>query len=277
MYIVFDIGGTHIRIGVSLTGEKIEEQLVVPTPPDFDQGVATIKDAAIKLTKGKSIAGSSGAIAGVLAGSRQKLFTSPNLLGWVGRSLSDALQAEWGVPVSLNDAALAGLAEATIGAGIGSPIVAYVTVSTGIGGARIVQGKIDATTYGFEPGQHIIDIDHSACPTCRQPGTLEHYASGSGLRYRFKQEPSMITDTAVWQEATHWLAVGLHNLTMFWSPSVIVLGGALILKQRIALSELQVEFEKVSKIFPILPALKMAELGSDNGLLGALAYIQTKR
>lgn len=278
MYIVLDIGGTHIRIGVSLTGAKIEEQLVIPTPPDFEQGMAAIKSAMVTLTKKKSIAAVSGAIAGVLDRSHKKLLTSPNLPGWVGHSLGEAMEKEWGVPVYFhNDAALAGLAEATMGAGQGSAIVAYVTVSTGIGGARIVQGKIDAATYGFEPGQHIIDIDHSACSACRQPGTLEHYVSGNGLRYRFKQDPATITDAAVWQEVTRWLATGLHNLIMFWSPEVIVLGGPLILKQRIGFEELQAELHTISHVFPTLPYLKVAQLGADNGLLGALIHLQTKQ
>ena len=61
---------------------------------------------------------------------------------------------------------------------------------------------------------------------------------------------------------------------MFWSPEVIVLGGALMLERRISLPELQSEFKTVSQIFPKVPALKLAQLGSDNGLLGALASLQ---
>src|SRR6185436_9338463 len=47
-------------------------------------------------------------------------------------------------PVYLeNDAALCGLGEASVGAGQGSKIMVYLTISTGVGGARIVGGKID--------------------------------------------------------------------------------------------------------------------------------------
>ena len=60
-----------------------------------------------------------------------------------------------------NDSDLDGLGEATVGAGKGFNIVAYITVSTGIGGVRIVGGKIDVSTYGFEPGHQIIDADGS--------------------------------------------------------------------------------------------------------------------
>lgn len=275
MYVVFDIGGTHLRVGVSRDGKKIDDQTTVPTPGNFEDGVATIRRLVAELGKGQPITQAGGASAGVVDKATGTLTTSPNLPGWVGHSVREALAGAWQVSVSLqNDAALAGLAEATIGAGKGKNIVAYVTVSTGIGGARIVHGKIDVATYGFEPGQHIIDVDNSACPTCRTPGTLEHYASGSGLKYRLDRDSEEITDMAVWQEATRYLAVGLHNLMMFWSPDIIVLGGSLILTQRIGLPELQAEFEKVSHVFPTLPPLKMAELGSDNGLLGVLAYLK---
>lgn len=276
MYVVFDIGGTNMRVGVSTDGKKIDKQATVPTPENFEDGVSTIMRLAAEFGEGQAITAAGGASAGVMDAATGTLVTAPNLPGWVGHSVRAALTATWQVPVHLqNDAALAGLAEATFGAGKGSPIVAYVTVSTGIGGARIVHGKIDAAIYGFEPGQHIIDVDNSACVQCRTPGTLEHYASGSGLKYRFDRDPEEITDMAVWQEATRYLAVGLHNLTMFWSPDVIVLGGALILEQRVGLPGLQAEFEKISHIFPTLPPLKMAELGSDSGLLGALAHLQS--
>jgi glucokinase len=50
-----------------------------------------------------------------------------------------------------------GLGEAVFGAGKGREIVVYMTISTGVGGARIVGGKIDASAMGFEPGHQIID------------------------------------------------------------------------------------------------------------------------
>lgn len=278
MYVVFDIGGTHLRVGVSRDGKKLDEQTTVPTPARFEEGIAQITRLVAQLGKGQAVTAAGGASAGVIDAPTGRLVTSPNLPEWVGHSVSETLHATWDIPVQLhNDAVLAGLAEAIAGAGQGSSIVAYVTVSTGIGGARIVHGKIDTTTYGFEPGQHIIDIDGSACPQCRVPGTLEHYVSGSGLKYRLGQDAEHITDSAVWQEVTRWLAVGLHNLTMFWSPDVIVLGGGLMENQRVSMPELQSEFAKVSRIFPQLPALKLAQLGSDNGLIGALAHIQTNK
>ena len=40
-----------------------------------------------------------------------------------------------------NDANVAGLAEALVGAGKDKSVVYYVTISTGIGGALIVDGK----------------------------------------------------------------------------------------------------------------------------------------
>ena len=60
-----------------------------------------------------------------------------------------------------NDTAVVGLGEAHRGAGIGYNIVTYITVSTGVGGTRIVDGRIDRRIYGFEPGHQTIDIDNS--------------------------------------------------------------------------------------------------------------------
>lgn len=42
------------------------------------------------------------------------------------------------------------LAEMGRAAGKGPAIIAYITISTGVNGVRIVDGEIDRATYGFE-------------------------------------------------------------------------------------------------------------------------------
>ena len=64
----------------------------------------------------------------------------------VAKTLSDAL----GLPVFMdNDANVAGLAEALVGAGKNEPIVYYITHSTGIGGALVVNGKVISGKSGY--------------------------------------------------------------------------------------------------------------------------------
>ena len=91
------------------------------------------------------------------------LVNAPHLPGWIRKPFSERLKAELACPVFLeNDSAIVALGEAHHGAGKGDDIMAYLTVSTGMGGARIVHGAIDVNVFGFEPGHQYIDFDTSA-------------------------------------------------------------------------------------------------------------------
>ena len=80
------------------------------------------------------------------------------------------------------------------GAGKGEEIVAYIKVSTGIGGVRIVDGKIDRNILGFEPGYQIIDPTGTLCPICDSAGHLKSHVSGAALEARFNKRAYKITD-----------------------------------------------------------------------------------
>ena len=102
-----------------------------------------------------------------------------------------------------NDAALVGLGEATDGAGKGSAILAYVTISTGVNGARIVDGQIDRATYGFEIGEQYVDDSAR---------TFEELVSGRAIAARFNIPPRELgKDHPVWDELARFTARALHN------------------------------------------------------------------
>jgi len=62
--------------------------------------------------------------------------------GWTGADIVGTLQSALGCAVALDtDVNGSGLAEATLGAGRGLDVVAYVTVGTGVGGGLIVRGQ----------------------------------------------------------------------------------------------------------------------------------------
>ena len=48
-----------------------------------------------------------------------------------------------------NDANVAALAEALVGAGKGLPSIFYTTISTGIGGCAVIDGKTVSGKHGF--------------------------------------------------------------------------------------------------------------------------------
>ncbi len=170
--------------------------------------------------------------------------------------------------------AMVGLGEANYGAGRGKDIVVYMTISTGVGGVRIVKGNVDESAMGFEPGHQIIDPDNTLCPTC-DGNDLEAYVSGTSIEKRFGKKPYEIQDDAVWDELAKFLAYGLHNTIMHWSPDIIVLGGSMMKEVGIPLPAVRTHLSGIMKIFPTLPQIEKAELADFGGLYGALYFART--
>ncbi|MBI3685115.1 ROK family protein [Candidatus Azambacteria bacterium] len=266
------MGATNTRLAV-FDGKKMSAPRFLPTAGEFDEQIAQMRDAAFSfLPKGKKIAVAAGGVPGPLSKDKTTLVNAPNLGGWIGKPLRKKLEEILCAPVRLeNDAALAGLGEAVFGAGRGKSIVGYITVSTGVGGARVVNGKIDENAMGFEPGGQIIRPDAN-----EGNGSLGEYISGAALERRFGKKPEHIADEAVWREAARVLAVGLHNTIVHWSPDIVVLGGSVMLN-KIPFDEVVLLLKARMKIFPRLPEIRKATLGDFGGLWGARALLSQKK
>jgi len=270
MYLLFDIGGTNIRLSFSKNGLDIGESIIVATPSNFDSAIDVIFSAAKTIGAYGNITRAAGGIAGVFNAEKSTLERSPNLLGWIGKPLKVRLEQALGVPVFFeNDAAIVALGEAHYGAGKNFSIVEYLTVSTGVGGARVVDGIIDERSVGFEPGQEIITVENEG------PVTLENTVSGKAIEKRFGKKPKEVVDPFVWEELAEKLAYGVYNTIVLWSPDVVVLGGPMITGDpAIPISRVEFHLARILKIFPKPPVIKQAELGVLGGLWGALEFVK---
>jgi len=264
MICVFDIGGTKMRVAVSQDGKSLGKKVAFETPSNYSDGILLLVKTVNALVGDDSLTKVAGGVPGLFDGEHKKLIRSPNLSDWQGKDISGDLQAKLRVPVFIeNDAALVALGEAKYGAGNGFPIVGFITVSTGVGGARIVDGRIDAHSLGFEPGHQIIDKETNL--------TLEDLVSGKSFEKKYSKKPKEITEEKVWMEAAHHLAVGLVNVIELWSPSVLVLGGPMILgNPAIPYEQIIRNVQEISK--DPAPEIKKAILGDDGGLLGAIEF-----
>ncbi|MDP3963631.1 MAG: ROK family protein [bacterium] len=279
MYLLFDIGGTNMRLAVSKDGKGFGEPVIVPTPQNFSSGIGEIARIAKELSGGEAITNGAGGIAGPLDRQRAMLVNAPHLSDWAKKPLKAELEKALTAPVHIeNDAAMVGLGEAVYGAGKGHGIVVYITVSTGIGGARIVNGRIDSSAYGFEPGHQIIQFDSAiTCPGCGGAGHLEGFTSGTAVERKYGKKPHDVTDEAVWDEVAKYLAIGLNNTIVHWSPDAVVMGGSMMIKKPgVDINRVREYIDKTLTIFPNKPELKLAELGHVGGLWGALAYLNSK-
>jgi len=257
-HIVFDIGGTNVRVARVCDGviEHIEK---APTPTTAREGITLLGALARKACREGQMTLACGGFAGVLVDGI--VFRAPHLPSWNDTPLQRLLEKELGVPTRVfNDASLGGLGEMHHGAGKGASIGVYITVSTGIGGVRIVDGNIDRATYGFEIGHQLIN------------GTpLEMLASGSALRECFHEEPGQFSNTHALSTMADALGDGIYNTILHWSPDTIVLGGHMIVGSNpIPLSRIISRVTERLTLFPKVPRIVAATLGDTATLLGAI-------
>lgn len=275
MLLLFDIGGTKTRIALAYQEEVIKESIML-TPKDPNEALDSIIKIYYEFSQNEAITAGAGGFAGVFDANKDTILHASNLPEWNGFSLKSRLEEVLEIPILLeNDSSLSGLGEAVYGAGKGYGIVMYITVSTGVGGARIVDRKIDSSHFGFEPGHQYIDFDKSHSTKVLY-GTLEKYISGTALRDRYLDEPEDIDNVQVWQEVEELLAYGLINSIVHWSPEVVVLGGGLINSRKIDLQNVTSLVEKNLYIFPEPPVIKLSELHDKSGLYGAIALLQER-
>lgn len=282
-YAGIDLGGTKI---LTFLGNE-ERQILskVKTSTEAAKGVDSVIEKMIKTVEtacnqaGISIADLSGLGIGV-PGPVNKItglvYDCPNLKDWKDIEVKKIFSEKLEIPVNVeNDARAAGLAEARIGAAKGYGHVFYITVSTGIGGAVIVDGKIfhGSTGAAGEFGQMKL-LDGSV---------FESHFSGPAIKEKFGVETEMISQLVKEndpgaQNALEHLVNGigtyLANITTLLNPDIIVIGGGVsnigdlfikpvekLVKER--------AFSISSKDIKVV----RAGLGSDSGAYGALELV----
>jgi glucokinase len=262
MFLLFDIGGTKSRFAVSDDSLSFDEPIIIDTPANYTQGILAFDDCVQKVTRGRKIDKAIGGFPGTLTD--QKVFKSPNLPDYEGKLLGYELERIFGVrPIIENDADLATLGEAVYGAGKEFDIVAYITVSTGIGGGLVIDKKIQKKKYGFEPGHQIVNY--------KTKEVLHDLISGTALSKKYHKPAKEIKEPEVYEWISEVLGVALTNTVVHWSPDVLVMGGSIT--KDIDIAEVEEQIKKNLHIFPEIPVIKRAELGAYNGIWGALALV----
>ena len=254
-YIVFDIGGTNMRVAAA-TKEALGEIKKVPTPKDFEEGVTTFLTLAKEEAKGVMIVGAAGCVAadtidenGVMGGAR-------NLPKWQGFNIVHAFSDGLGVQVKIvNDTALVGLGELFVGAGKGATALVYVTVSTGVGAAYIVGGVVKGA--GGTSWVKIAGVD------------LESQISGTAVKKKFGIEPKDLESLEERNKLADTLAEGLEKILEKWPADTIVLGGSMIVGVNpVPIEQVRASLGALLKE-RYVPNILMATLGDNGGLEGA--------
>lgn len=184
-----DLGGTQIRVAV-LQGAELRSRVSLPTGATAtpQQVIPRIHTAIQQVLESAStaldqLAGIGVCVTGPLDSRTGVVFASPNLPDWQNIPLRSIFEAYYGLPIFIeNDANAAALGEYAFGAGRGCKDLVYLTVSTGIGGGVIVDGKLMTGTSGAaaELGHITIDRKGERC-NCGNIGCLESIASGTAI------------------------------------------------------------------------------------------------
>lgn len=257
MYVLVDIGGTKTRVAGAKGTDRFEEPVIFSTPQKYDDALEKIEGAA---------RGISADIERIVVGKPG----TENLPAWAGKSFSHDLAARIGAPVHVeNDTALVGLGESVYGAGRGAALLAYVTVSTGVNGVRIVDRNIDRSCEGFEIGGQYLSMGE-------EPQTLEDLVSGKAIAARFgvHSPKDLGRDHPVWEELARTVAFGVHNTILHWSPERLVLGGSMFNEIGISVSRVEAHVREIMRKFSTIPRIVHSELGDTGGLWGALAHLK---
>lgn len=184
-YIGVDLGGTNIRAAV--VDEEGRILCMEKTRSNPERGAEPVMETMISLIESldgyEECEGIGMGIPGPINTAEGKIIVSTNLPKLIGFPIADYISRHFGKPAYMdNDVKVAALGEAVQGAGKGYPIVYYVTISTGIGGALVINQKVVSGQNGHagEIGNICIDRNREKY-NILNAGAVENEASGTAI------------------------------------------------------------------------------------------------
>jgi glucokinase len=263
LVIGIDIGGTGTKFGIVDRDANVlfSDEISTRTHNKVENYIDDLHDALFVLIEK---AGGPGRIKGIGVGAPNGNFYTgtieyaPNL-PWKGIiPLAKLLADKFKLPVTLtNDANAAAIGEMTYGAAKGMRDFIMITLGTGVGSGIVANGQLIYGHDGFagELGHTIIIPDGRLHPGTGKHGSLESYASATGVRYTALEflektntdsllrkvpaeelDSKKVYDAAVqgdqlakdvYDFTGRILGLALANAVMFSSPEAIILFGGL--------------------------------------------------
>ena len=313
--LAIDLGGTQIRAAHVSPDLVVSCRRAVETRDE--EGVQAVIDricsAALAVREDAKRAGLADPVGigisspGPLDPWKGIVIAPPNLAGWRDIPLAAHVEEAVGLPTYLErDTNAAVMGEWRYGAAQGADDVVYVTVSTGIGGGVVVDGRplIGKDGTAGEIGHITVDIDGPLCGD-GQPGHAEAIGSGRAIaregRALLKSGDApglaaLAADAEVDAELVAraadegdeacravldraWVAIGAMcaGLVNTLNPEVIVLGGSIGCNRPELPSAIRAEIDR--RAFPA-PArrvrVEMTQFAGDVSLIGLLPIVNER-
>jgi glucokinase len=300
-----DLGGTKINGALADLEGKVLSKFTIPTNASEGEEavlgrivevIETVIEKANKTveeikTIGIGSPGPLDAKAGIIV-------TTPNL-PFRNFQLVKPIIEKFNIPTFLdNDANVAAIGEYMLGSGKGTTNMVYITVSTGIGGGAILDGRVyrGSTSNALEVGHMTIVPDGPRC-NCGNNGCIEALASGTAIARQAREaiaaglETSLsgldvVTSYEVYKEAQsgdkvskdildksfNYLGIAVASIITSFDPEMFVIGGGVSQMGDVLFDKVQQVvnkrcFKSMSENCKIVPA----GLGTDAGVMGAVA------
>lgn len=304
-----DLGGTKIYTAlVDLEGNIVKEKVLETLAEQGEEAVAgriintidfVIEGVDKELIKAIGI-GSPGPL-----DAKKGIIIETANLPFKNFEIVKVIKERYNLPTYLdNDANVATLGEFVFGAGKGTENMVYVTVSTGVGGGAIINGKLyrGNTANALEVGHMTIAKDGPRCG-CGNVGCAESFASGTAIGNRAKEAVASkvvtslkkydnVTAKEVFIEAAagdaeakrildnalYYLGITVGNIMTHLDPEKVVMGGGVINGGDIVLETVKkVVAERCLSVFVENCSIEKAKLGGQAGVLGAAALAITEK
>lgn len=313
LYGAIDLGGTKIRALVADLEGRVAGYDLRPSEtarglePTLERMIESLEAAAQQAgLHARQLRGLGIASPGAIDTARGIVSGAPQLPGWRDVPLTEIMGRRLGIPVWLeNDATAAALGEHRYGAGRGTRHMVYLTISTGVGGGLIIEGRLyrGASGAAGELGHIILDPDGPPCRWCGR-GCLEAFSSGTAIARRgqealaARRAPVLAELSATegrvtaemmaraahqgdepcrqaFADAGRYLGIALANFVNIFNPDALVIGGGVATASDLFMPFAQSQMQALAIPESLRCArLEIAALGERSGLLGMIARIR---
>ena len=275
VFVGLDIGGTKIMVAAADREGNILRRARIATASSLEEDLSNIHNMITEVVMEDEIMGIGAAIGGPLDW-EQGIVSPLHQPAWRNVPLKAMMESKWNCPFHVDvDTNVAAVGEYRWG-GIAVGRFLYLTLSTGMGGGFLVDGKIYRGKDGAHPevghqSIHFRSSNPSAVQCeCGAPDCLEALVSGNGIRRIYGKSAENLSPEE-WVEVAYNLGQGLRNMAALYAPDVIRIGGGVAVGGRENFIQAARKImEEHLKLVPA-PQVELSRLGYDTALRGAIA------
>jgi predicted NBD/HSP70 family sugar kinase len=275
VFVGLDIGGTKVMVAAADREGNILRRARTNTSTSLETDLANINNMVTEVAEGEEILGMGAAIGGPLDW-KQGIVSPLHQPAWRNIPLKAMMEEKWGCAFHVDvDTNVAAIGEYRWGR-VSARRFLYLTLSTGMGGGLLIDGKIYRGQDGTHPEVGHQSI-HFRCSNpsaiqceCGAPDCLEALVSGNGIR-RIYGKSAEALGVEEWEEVAYNLGQGLRNTASLYAPDLIRIGGGVAVGGgENFIQAARKVMEEHLKLVPA-PQVELSHLGYDTALRGAIA------